>query len=84
MPGHTPGSIALHLLGERVVLTGDIAAHLQEDQITLGPFNTDREQARHSLRRLATLDVEAAGFGHGAPITRDAAVTLAGWTDPLA
>jgi hypothetical protein len=31
-----------------------------------------------------TLDVDAAGFGHGTPVTRDAAVALAGWTDPLA
>ncbi|MEV0639855.1 MBL fold metallo-hydrolase [Streptomyces sp. NPDC050619] len=84
VPGHTPGSIALHLSGERVVLTGDIAGHLKGEHIALGPFNTDREQARHSLRRLATLDVDAAGFGHGTPITRDAAVALAGWTDPLA
>jgi glyoxylase-like metal-dependent hydrolase (beta-lactamase superfamily II) len=84
VPGHTLGSIALHLPAERVVLTGDIAAHTVEGHVTLGPFNTDREQARQSLSRLATLDIDAAGFGHGTPITHEAAVALAGWTDPLA
>lgn len=83
VPGHTPGSIAVHLPGEKVVLTGDIAARFDE-QVTLGPFNTDREQAGKSLRRLAGLDVDAAGFGHGTPLTHSAAQALAGWSDPLA
>ena len=83
MPGHTPGSIAVHLPGERLVLTGDIAAR-HEQHVTLGPFNTNRDQARHSLRRLAALDVDAAGFGHGNPITQHAADALASWTDPFA
>jgi glyoxylase-like metal-dependent hydrolase (beta-lactamase superfamily II) len=83
MPGHTPGSIAVYLPDERVVLTGDIAAH-QGEPVTLGPFNTDRDQATRSLTRLAGLDVDAAGFGHGTPITRHAADALAAWTDPLA
>lgn len=82
-PGHTPGSIAVHLPGERLVLTGDIATH-HDRHVTLGPFNTNRDQARHSLRRLATLDVDAAGFGHGDHIIRRAAHALATWTDPLA
>jgi len=82
VPGHTPGSIALHLPDERVLLTGDVAAH-QQGQVMLGPFNTDRELATSSLRRLAALPVDAAGFGHGPPVTRDAAAALAGWIDPF-
>ena len=81
--GHTTGSIAVHLPGERVILTGDLMANF-DGRITLGPFNTDREQARESVLRLAALDVEAAGFGHGEPITRNASAVLADWTDVFA
>lgn len=82
MPGHTPGSVAVYLSGERVVLTGDIAAN-SEGHVILGPFNTDREQAVTSLGRLTDLDVDAVGFGHGAPIVGGAASALVAWTDPL-
>ncbi|RZS45060.1 glyoxylase-like metal-dependent hydrolase (beta-lactamase superfamily II) [Herbihabitans rhizosphaerae] len=81
-PGHTPGSIAVHLTTERVLLTGDISAH-QNGQVILGPFNTDREQAKRSLRRLTTIDVDAVGFGHGTPVTENGKATLTTWTDPL-
>jgi hypothetical protein len=37
-----------------------------------GVFNVNRPQAAASLRRLATLDVAVACFGHGEPVTRDA------------
>lgn len=83
VPGHTPGSIALHLPDERVLLTGDLAAS-HEGNVVLGPFNTDREEAKSSLRRLAALDVDAVGFGHGAPLTSDVARAMAAWTDPFA
>ena len=83
LPGHTPGSIAVHLPGERVILTGDLMANF-DGRITLGQFNTDREQARESVLRLAALDVEAAGFGHGEAITRNASAVHADWTDVFA
>ena len=83
VPGHTPGSIALHLPAERLILTGDIAVN-RGGQVSLGPFNTDREQAKRSLRRLTALDVDAVGFGHGDPITKDANAALATWTDLFA
>ena len=35
--------------------------------------NVDRAEAAASLRRLAGLSVEIACFGHGEPLTRDAA-----------
>ena len=83
VPGHTPGSIALHLREERVLLTGDIAAS-HEGNVVLGPFNTDREEAKSSLRRLTALDVDAVGFGHGDPLTSDVAKAMSAWTDPFA
>jgi hypothetical protein len=42
----------------------------------LGVFNTDRAQAISSFHRLAALDAEIACFGHGEPLTADAATEL--------
>ncbi len=41
-----------------------------------GVFNTDRARAAASFRRLADLDTDIACFGHGEPLTRDAALQL--------
>ncbi len=66
-PGHTDGSIALHVGDAGVLFTGDIAAET-DGAVILGPFNTDREQARRSFRRLAGLDADVVCFGHGRPL----------------
>jgi glyoxylase-like metal-dependent hydrolase (beta-lactamase superfamily II) len=81
-PGHTPGSIALHLRRHGVLITGDTVAEHQ-GQVVLGPFNTDRSGAWASLQRLAALDVEATCFGHGEPVLTNAAAALRRATDPF-
>ena len=75
IPGHTPGSIAIHLPRERLLFTGDNIASLGDRPI-LGPFNVDRDEAIASFRRLAALDVDIACFGHGSPIAADASRSL--------
>ena len=82
-PGHTPGSIALHLPGQRLLLTGDTATR-SGDGITLGPFNVDRQRSWRSLRRFAALDLDIACFGHGPPLLAGASQALWSATDPLA
>lgn len=67
-PGHTNGSIALHLPTHGVILTGDIAAE-HAGEVMLGVFNLDTTEAAASFRRLADLDVDVACFGHGEPVT---------------
>jgi glyoxylase-like metal-dependent hydrolase (beta-lactamase superfamily II) len=74
VPGHTDGSIALHLPGPRALFTGDAVANV--GRTTLGVFNTDRVRAVASLHRLAGLEVETAVFGHGDPVVRGAAGAL--------
>jgi glyoxylase-like metal-dependent hydrolase (beta-lactamase superfamily II) len=66
-PGHTNGSIALHLPGPRVLFTGDTVAHV-DGQVLPGVFNLDRDELLRSFRKLATLDAEIACVGHGDPI----------------
>lgn len=82
VPGHTPGSIALHLPELGVLVTGDTIAEHQ-GQVMLGPFNLDRGRAWASLQRLATIDVDVACFGHGAPVTSRASTALQRAIDPF-
>lgn len=76
VPGHTDGSIAVHLPAERVLFTGDAVARASTQTI-LGPFNVDRDRAIVSMRRLAAMDVDVACFGHGDPLVGRAARHLA-------
>lgn len=73
-PGHTPGSIGVHLPRHGVLFTGDCVAGV--GQVMLGVFNVDREQAIASFRRLAALGPSVACFGHGDPWVTDTAATL--------
>ena len=82
IPGHTPGSIALHLPPVRAVLSGDTVAEAGGGLI-LGPFNVDRAAAWASLRRLADLDPDVVAVGHGDPVVGGAAPLLRAATDPL-
>jgi len=82
VPGHTPGSIALHLPEAGLLLTGDTVAEHQGG-VVLGPFNTDRGLAWRSLERLSALDVDVACFGHGQPVIGSAYRALRDATDPF-
>jgi glyoxylase-like metal-dependent hydrolase (beta-lactamase superfamily II) len=81
IPGHTEGSIAIHLPRHGVLFTGDTIANVSA--VMLGVFNQDRARTVESFQRLAALDVETACVGHGEPISpgagdriREAAATL--------
>lgn len=76
VPGHTPGSVAIYLPRHRVVFTGDAVARRDNGTVICGVFNVDRAQAAASFRRLAGLSVALACFGHGEPLTRNAAAAL--------
>jgi glyoxylase-like metal-dependent hydrolase (beta-lactamase superfamily II) len=71
VPGHTPGSIAIHVPDRGLLFTGDAAACIDRTPI-VGVFNIDREAARRSFIRLGSLDFNVACFGHGAPIVGEA------------
>ncbi|HWU11781.1 MAG TPA: MBL fold metallo-hydrolase [Streptomyces sp.] len=73
-PGHTPGSLGIHLPRHKVLFTGDAAARV--DRVILGVLNTDHAQAMASFRRLAALGPDVACFGHGDPLTTGAAAAL--------
>jgi glyoxylase-like metal-dependent hydrolase (beta-lactamase superfamily II) len=66
IPGHTEGSIAIHLPRHGVLFTGDTIVYV--GTVVLGTFNQDRARTVASFHRLADLDTETACFGHGEPI----------------
>ncbi|RPK80557.1 MBL fold metallo-hydrolase [Streptomyces sp. ADI98-10] len=73
-PGHTPGSIALHLPRHGVLFTGDTVACVE--RVMLGVLNVDRAEAAATFRRLAALGPRTVCFGHGDPLTEDAAAVM--------
>ena len=75
-PFLAPGSVALYLPVHQVLFTGDAVARRPDSKVICGVFNADRAQSAASLRRLASLDATVACFGHGEPLTHDAAAEL--------
>jgi glyoxylase-like metal-dependent hydrolase (beta-lactamase superfamily II) len=71
--GHSPGHLAFWWPERRFLIAGDAVATWPE----LGPgwrgFNLNLAQHRASLRKLAALDAQLVGVGHGDPITTGAA-----------
>lgn len=83
LPGHTPGSLALHLRHLDAVLTGDTVAEL-DGEVILGVFDVDRDETRRSARRIAGTGAVIAGFGHGEAVLHDAARRIREVRDPFA
>lgn len=83
LPGHTPGSIALHLPRLDVLLTGDTVAEFN-GQVVLGVFNVDRDETRRSALSIASTGAQIAGFGHGEPVLADASTRIRHAEDPFA
>jgi glyoxylase-like metal-dependent hydrolase (beta-lactamase superfamily II) len=69
-PGHCAGQVALLLRPGRMLFVGDVCMNIMGLGDPLG-FES-LEEGRASQRKLAGLSFDAAGFGHGAPITHDA------------
>jgi glyoxylase-like metal-dependent hydrolase (beta-lactamase superfamily II) len=77
VPGHTDGSIALHLPEYGVLFTGDtIAASPVDGSVMPGVFNLDHSQVLAACHRLAALDTRVACFGHGDPVIGQAGLVF--------
>jgi steroid delta-isomerase-like uncharacterized protein len=83
MPGHAPGLIALFRESDRLALVSDALYTLdpqsgrrQPAHVPHPAFNQDTEQARASIRKLATLDPASVWAGHTDPVTGDVAAQL--------
>lgn len=80
VPGHTPGSAALHLADRGVLFVGDALATVAVTTGVVGPqiapFTADAEQALGSLERLAGIEAAWILPGHGAPWTGGMAAAI--------
>ncbi|MFE1510923.1 MBL fold metallo-hydrolase [Streptomyces sp. NPDC058726] len=82
VPGHTHGSVALHLPRYGVLFTGDtVAASPVDGAVMPGVFNLDRPLVLAACHRLAALDAEVACFGHGDPVLAGTARVLRAMAD---
>jgi glyoxylase-like metal-dependent hydrolase (beta-lactamase superfamily II) len=69
-PGHCAGQVALLWRPARMLVSGDVCMNLMGLGDPVG-FES-LEEGRESQRKLASLSFDAACFGHGRPIARDA------------
>jgi glyoxylase-like metal-dependent hydrolase (beta-lactamase superfamily II) len=69
-PGHSAGHVSLLWREDRLLIVGDVGSNMAGVSDPLG-FE-DRELGRASQRKLASLTFQAAAFGHGGAIPRDA------------
>ncbi len=81
VPGHTPGSAALHFPGHDALFIGDaIATHSVTTGIDgprIAPFTADPVEALASLARLDGLEARFVLPGHGQAWTKGVATALA-------
>jgi glyoxylase-like metal-dependent hydrolase (beta-lactamase superfamily II) len=73
VPGHSPGSAALHFAGHDALLIGDAFATLAVTSGAVGPriapFTSEPAEALASLERIETVEARWALPGHGEPWT---------------
>ena len=82
LPGHTPGHIGLWRESDRTVICADTMRSI--NMVTGLPqlgempeiFTSDRAESRRSIRKLAALEANVVCFGHGRPLTDDAAAKI--------
>jgi hydroxyacylglutathione hydrolase len=83
LPGHAPGLIGLFRDSDRLALVSDTIYTLdpqsgrhQPAHVPHPAFNQDTDQARESIRKLATLEPASVWAGHADPVTGDVAAQL--------
>jgi hydroxyacylglutathione hydrolase len=82
LPGHSPGQIGLWREQDRLALSSDcfytidMWGRSSAPRIPAPLYNYDTEQARASMRKLASLEPAAAWPGHASPVTGDVRAQL--------
>jgi len=73
-PGHTPGSISLYAIKDKILFVGD--ALNKRHGLPLRTLSIDKAKAAESIYRMAELEVKTLCFGHGKPIQAGAHIYL--------
>lgn len=75
-PGHSPGHVSFWLPLRRLLFCGDVLMNAAGLRLPLRAFTTDMGENIRSIRRVAALEPDVVCFGHGPPLTRQAANTV--------
>ena len=73
VPGHSPGHLAFHWAERGLLIAGDAIATWPRFEGGWPAFTLNTEQHADSIRRLAAVEAQIVGVGHGDPITTGAA-----------
>jgi glyoxylase-like metal-dependent hydrolase (beta-lactamase superfamily II) len=71
--GHSPGHLAFWWPERRFLIAGDAVATWPQFSAGWPGFNLNEKQHLDSVRKMAALDAQVVGVGHGDPITENAA-----------
>jgi glyoxylase-like metal-dependent hydrolase (beta-lactamase superfamily II) len=82
LPGHTPGHLGFWWEEARVLIAGDAIATWPELAPGWPAFNLNPRRQHESVRRMAALEPNAVGVGHGDPIVTGAAALVSGLVEP--
>jgi len=82
-PGHTPGHLAFYWPERSALFTGDAVTTWPELAAGWPAFTLNPRQHRKTLRRMAGLEAEILGVGHGAPIVTGGRETVRDLADAL-
>jgi glyoxylase-like metal-dependent hydrolase (beta-lactamase superfamily II) len=72
-PGHTPGHLAFAWPERKFLIVGDAVATWPELCAGWHAFNLNKTVHHGTMQRLAALDAQIVGVGHGDPLTKNAA-----------
>lgn len=81
--GHSPGHLACVWHDRRALIAGDAVATWPGDMPGWPAFNLNVRKHRTALRRLADVEPEICGVGHGPPMPSDARVRIRDLVDGM-
>ena len=78
LPGHTEGSIGLHLPRKRMIIVGDALQYKMGRRLSppAAAVTQDREEAMESLKKLSCMAFDTICFSHFPPMREGGAVAL--------
>jgi glyoxylase-like metal-dependent hydrolase (beta-lactamase superfamily II) len=79
-PGHAPDHISFWQPERKLLITGDAMMRMfGRVRLPYAAFTVDMDEDKRSIAKLAGFDAEIVCFGHGVPITRNAAEVIRGF-----
>jgi glyoxylase-like metal-dependent hydrolase (beta-lactamase superfamily II) len=82
-PGHTAGHVCFWQPDRRLLFCGDVVMRLPQLRLPFAAFTVDMDENKRSVKRLAELEADMVCFGHGQPLTRNAASQLRAFATKL-